>query len=176
VLSALGLAAAERRRDSARSVLLRGAELTDQALAELAGDADVVTWDVRYRGQSHELALLGVAPRAAALRVAFASAHRERYGYADDDAEIELVTVRAAHVEPGPDVAWETDAEHVDVVGPDVVALPEATLVVPDGWRGGSDATGTVILERAEALAPGARRPGGDSSPAPPRASGGPTA
>jgi N-methylhydantoinase A/oxoprolinase/acetone carboxylase beta subunit len=148
VLSALGLAAAERRRDSAHSVLLRGAELTDDALASLAGDADEVTWDARYAGQSHELALRDVPPRADALRAAFADAHRERYGYADDDAEVELVTVRTARVEPGPDVAWETEADRVDVVGPDVVVLPEATLVVPDGWRGSSDATGTVILER----------------------------
>jgi N-methylhydantoinase A/oxoprolinase/acetone carboxylase beta subunit len=148
VLSALGLAAAERRRDSARSVLLRGAELTDDALAALAGDADEVTWDARYAGQSHELALRDVEPRAVALRAAFADAHRERYGYADDDADVELVTVRTARVDAGPDVAWETDTDRVDVVGPDVVALPEATLVVPAGWRGGSDATGTVILER----------------------------
>jgi N-methylhydantoinase A len=29
------------------------------------------------------------------------------------------------------------------------VFLPEATLVVPDGWRGATDATGTLILEKA---------------------------
>jgi N-methylhydantoinase A/oxoprolinase/acetone carboxylase beta subunit len=150
VLSALGLAAAERRRDTARSVLLRGDALTGAALAELAADADEVTWDARYAGQSHELSLRDVAPDAAALREAFASAHEERYGYRDDDAEVELVTVRTARVEAGPEVAWETgeqgDAD--DIVGPAVVALPEATLVVPEGWRGRTDATGTVVLQR----------------------------
>ncbi|HWH94608.1 MAG TPA: hydantoinase/oxoprolinase family protein [Baekduia sp.] len=150
VLSALGLAAAERRRDVAHSVLLRGRELTDEALASLAGDADEVTWDARYTGQSHELALRDVPPRADALREAFAAAHEERYGYRDDAAEVELVTVRTARVEAGPEVRWEAeDGAPDDVVGPAVVHLPEATLVVADGWRGATDATGTVILERA---------------------------
>ncbi|HMJ35332.1 MAG TPA: hydantoinase/oxoprolinase family protein [Baekduia sp.] len=148
VLSALGLAAADRRRDEARSVLLRGSELTDSALARLAGDADEVTWDARYAGQSHELALRGVEPSAAAVREAFAAAHEERYGYRDDEADVELVTVRTARIEPGPEVRWEHDGAVQDVAGPAVLALPEATLVVPAGWSGRTDATGTVILER----------------------------
>jgi N-methylhydantoinase A/oxoprolinase/acetone carboxylase beta subunit/N-methylhydantoinase B/oxoprolinase/acetone carboxylase alpha subunit len=161
VLSALGLAAAERRRDEAHSVLLRGEALTDEALRALARDADEVTWDARYAGQSHELSLRDVAPHAAALREAFAAAHEERYGYRDDSAEIELVTVRTARVEPGTEVAWETEQPKDDeIVGPRVVALPEATLVVPEGWHGQTDATGTVVLERmAEAL------PDGDAAP-----------
>jgi N-methylhydantoinase A/oxoprolinase/acetone carboxylase beta subunit len=150
VLSALGLAAADRRRDIARSVLLRGDDLTDDALAELAAGADEVTWDARYAGQSHELALRDAAPRAEAVREAFATAHEERYGYRDDGAEVELVTVRTAQVEAGPEVRWERDDPAGDDVleGPTVVALPEATLVVPAGWRGRADATGTVVLER----------------------------
>jgi N-methylhydantoinase A/oxoprolinase/acetone carboxylase beta subunit len=150
VLSALGLAAAERRRDDARSVLLRGDALTDDALVQLAGDADEVTWDARYAGQSHELALRDVPPQARALRDAFAAAHEERYGYRDAEADVELVTVRTARIEPGPEVRWEAgDAgDPAPIAGPAVVALPEATLVVPDGWRGTTDATGTVILSR----------------------------
>jgi N-methylhydantoinase A/oxoprolinase/acetone carboxylase beta subunit len=173
VLSALGLAAAERRRDRAHSVLLRGEALTDAALNELAGDADEVTWDARYAGQSHELSLRDVAPRADALREAFAAAHEERYGYRDDSAEIELVTVRTARVEPGSEVGWEIEQPNDDeIVGPTVVALPEATLVVPEGWRGQTDRTGTVVLERAEELAHRARsrtRPPGNSPEAPSR-------
>jgi N-methylhydantoinase A/oxoprolinase/acetone carboxylase beta subunit len=148
VLSALGLAAAERRRDRASSVLLRGDALTDDALRALAAGADEVVWDARYAGQSHELALRDVPPRAAALRAALAAAHRERYGYADDEADVELVTVRTARVEPGPEVSWEGEAGAA-FAGPTVVALPESTLVVPAGWRGATDATGTVVLERA---------------------------
>jgi N-methylhydantoinase A len=148
VLSALGLAAAERRRDRAESVLLRGDALTDEGLRELAGDADEVTWDVRYVGQSHELSLRDVEPRASVLRRALADAHRERYGYADEDAEVELVTVRTARVQPGPTVAWEGEASS-SFSGPARVDLPESTLVVPEGWSGATDATGTVILRRA---------------------------
>jgi len=150
VLSALGLAAAERRHDDARSVLLRGDALTDDALGRLAGDADEVTWDARYAGQSHELPLRDVPPRAGALRDAFAAAHEERYGYRDAEADVELVTVRTAQIEPGPHVRWEAadDDDAQPIAGPAVVALPEATLVVPDGWRGSTDATGTVILSR----------------------------
>ncbi|HEU4974547.1 MAG TPA: hydantoinase/oxoprolinase family protein [Baekduia sp.] len=148
VLSALGLAAADRRRDTAHSVLLRGEELTDAALEALAAGADEVTWDARYAGQSHELALRDVPPHASALREAFAAAHEERYGYRDDAAEVELVTVRRAHVDAGPEVRWETPAGDGAIAGPALVHLPEATLVVPQGWRGRTDATGTVILER----------------------------
>jgi N-methylhydantoinase A/oxoprolinase/acetone carboxylase beta subunit len=150
VLSALGLAAAEQRRDEAQSVLLRGEALTDEALRALAGDADEVTWDARYTGQSHELSLRDVAPDAAALREAFAATHEERYGYRDDGAEVELVTVRTARVEPGPAITWESDQPKDDeLIGPTVVALPEATLIVPEGWHGQTDATGTVVLERS---------------------------
>jgi N-methylhydantoinase A/oxoprolinase/acetone carboxylase beta subunit len=148
VLSALGLAAADRRRDQAQSVLLRGDALTDHALAGLAGGADEVTWDARYAGQSHELALRDVEPSAGALREAFAAAHEERYGYRDDRADVELVTVRTAQIEPGPEVRWEHDGDREDICGPTVLALPEATLVVPEGWRGHTDVTGTTILER----------------------------
>jgi N-methylhydantoinase A len=47
-------------------------------------------------------------------------------------------------------VRWETKTDQDDVVGPDVLHLPEATLVVPAGWRGRTDATGTVILRRED--------------------------
>ncbi len=69
VLSALGLAAADRRVHRQRSVLLSGASLDDAALeaarAALLADAQAIlgtraarvetAYDVRYRGQSHEL-------------------------------------------------------------------------------------------------------------------------
>lgn len=146
VLSALGLAAADRRRDRVRSVLLRGAALTDAALAELAAGADDVTWEVRYVGQSHELPLRGVPPRAAELRAALHAIHEERYGYRDADADVELVTVRTAQVEPGPEVRWEAEPGHEPKPGPTVIALDETTIFVPDGWRARTDATGTVVV------------------------------
>jgi N-methylhydantoinase A len=117
MLSALGLAVTERRRDRARSVLLSPGELTDErlaaeveALAEEAGrglapDALIeVVCELRYEGQSFELEI-DAEPGAGAekLRRDFAAAHSARYGYADPDAGIELVGLRVAAIEPEPD-------------------------------------------------------------------------
>jgi N-methylhydantoinase A/oxoprolinase/acetone carboxylase beta subunit len=142
VLSALGLAAADRRRDHARTVFLHGDGLTADALAVEDGDA---AYDVRYRGQSFELTVRDVEADPDAVREAFEAVHEERYGYKDPEGEIEVVTIRERHSEPGPDVAFEGD-EGEDVAGPTVVRLPEATLVVPEGWRGTTDRTGTIVL------------------------------
>jgi N-methylhydantoinase A len=145
VLSALGLAAADRRRDHARTVFLHGDDLTADALAVQDGEA---AYDVRYRGQSFELTVRDVEADPAAVREAFEAIHEERYGYKDPEGEIEVVTIRERHSEPGPDVEFEGD-EAEDVEGPTVVRLPEATLVVPEGWSGTTDRTGTIVLERA---------------------------
>jgi N-methylhydantoinase A len=115
VLSALGLCASERRRDTARTVMLSGEELTAESLAaeveELAGAAGAglkgataeVEFGMRYRGQAFELAIPGPErPDPAALAEQFAVAHEERYGYRDPEAEVELVDVRVAMVVPGP--------------------------------------------------------------------------
>ncbi|MEA2288636.1 MAG: N-methylhydantoinase [Solirubrobacteraceae bacterium] len=144
VLSALGLAAADRRRDRARTVFLRGDGLTAEALAVEDGSA---AYDVRYRGQSFELTVRDVEPDPAALREAFEAIHEERYGYRDPEGEIEVVTIRERHSEPGPDVRFEAPGAE-DITGPTVVRLPEATLVVPEGWTGTTDHTGTIVLER----------------------------
>jgi N-methylhydantoinase A/oxoprolinase/acetone carboxylase beta subunit len=147
VLSALGLAAADRRRDRARTVLLHGDALTAQALSAGAG---AIAYDVRYRGQSHELTVRGTAPEPAAVREAFEAAHEERYGHRDPGGDIEVVTIRVSEVEPGPPVEFEApSAGRGRIEGPALVALPEATLVVPEGWSGAADATGTIVLERA---------------------------
>ena len=34
------------------------------------------------------------------------------------------------------------------ISGPAVVELPESTLLVPEGWAGGVDGTGTIRIER----------------------------
>ena len=144
VLSALGLAAADRRRDHARTVFLHGDGLTADALAVEDGDA---AYDVRYRGQSFELTVRDVDADPQAVRDAFEAIHEDRYGYKDPEGEIEVVTIRERHSEPGPEVEFAGD-EAEDVEGPTVVALPEATLVVPEGWRGSTDETGTIVLTR----------------------------
>jgi N-methylhydantoinase A len=115
VLSALGLIAAGRRRDSARTLLLSGDEISAERLAaevaDLAGRAGAglegaeleVLYDLRYSGQSFELPIPGPPdPDPADLAEAFAREHEVRYGYRDPDAELELVGVRVAAVVPGP--------------------------------------------------------------------------
>jgi N-methylhydantoinase A len=146
VLSALGLAAADRRRDRARTVFLHGDDLTAGALAVEDGEA---AYDVRYRGQSFELTIdADERPDPAAVREAFEALHEERYGYRDPDGEVELVTVRVTGRLPAQPLRFGGEAgERVE--GPAVVRLPEATLVVPDGWHGATDDTGTLILERS---------------------------
>jgi N-methylhydantoinase A len=186
VLSAVGLIAAERRRDLVESVLLAGDDLTRDAVAEVVGklaergreelsapDAGVrAAYDLRYAGQAFELTVPGdERPDPDDLREAFDAAHEERYGYADPDAELELVTVRVAAVlEPaelpaGEDADAEErgsreavfDGERVDtkvvrgvpaeLEGPAIVELPESTVVVPPGWTVTASGGG-VSMER----------------------------
>lgn len=119
VLSALGLATAERRRDAVASVLLSGDALTDGALrrtvAQLAArardalgepEAELrVTYELRYRGQSFELDLEAPPETTVGeLRALLDEAHQARYGWHDPQAEPELVTVRVAAVGEAPAV------------------------------------------------------------------------
>jgi N-methylhydantoinase A len=191
VLSALGLALSERRRDVVQSVLLAGDGFTGEAVAEAVGrlgtqarrelgegagaraSAELrATYDLRYAGQAFELSVDGpLQPDPAWLREAFDRAHAERYGYADQDAELELVTVRVAAAVPGAELPEAEAAEPArrgtrparfdgelldtavlgpgaaEVDGPAIFELPGATLVVPPGWRARSDADG-VVMER----------------------------
>jgi len=227
VLSALGLAAADRRATEQRTVLLAGDALTDAALQEArmelaetatatlrgAGAATArggepaphgataaarsyhqaagaigapgggqevglaVVYDVRYRGQAHELTVRDLAqPTVGELRAAFEELHDERYGYHDDEAPIEIVTIRATASEPGPEIDLAAGdgagsersrrqvvfgGEHHDaeivrgevapgerVAGPAVCELPEATLAIPPGWSAAVDDDGTIVMKR----------------------------
>jgi len=209
VLCALGLAAAPPRCDAARTVMLAGASLTRErvativatllgtASAELRGPIERARarYELRYRGQSFELPVdeeLPVPPAApgqgpsaagadpAALTDRFHAAHELRYGYRDEQAEVELVTMRVSVWGPRPALSphaasghAEAAAGRVEVVidgdrapaallrgeprpgqalrGPAVVALPEATLLIRPGWSGSVDAHGTIALAREQA-------------------------
>jgi N-methylhydantoinase A len=178
VLSALGLAAAERRRDASRSLLrplsdpgdLRGAA---RDLIETRDGEQLRTGaDLRYVGQSFELLIPFEDP--AELAEAFHAEHERRYGHADPDRPVQLVTLRAAAVQPGAQVqlaaAGEVsrsrrtirwDGEDVEaevltgtglptgerVAGPAVVEFPETTCLVPPGWSGAADEQGVLTLE-----------------------------
>jgi N-methylhydantoinase A len=132
VLSALGLAVADERRDSVRSYVcpLEGAgELPNEGEAEL-----------RYRGQSFELAV----PLQDDLAEAFHDAHEARYGYADRERPIELVAVRTADVRPGPALVLPR-SEPSKTTGPSVLELDGATCWLPPGWVGVRDGTSSTL-------------------------------
>jgi N-methylhydantoinase A len=116
VLSALGLCASERRRDTARTVMLGEGEISAERVAAavaalveetgagLDGEARAqVTYKMRYAGQAFELPVPGpVDPVPAELIEAFEDLHRERYGHVDPDGEVVLVDIDLAMVVPGP--------------------------------------------------------------------------
>jgi N-methylhydantoinase A len=116
VLSALGLCASERRRDTARTVMLSGEDLTAERVAAevaamveetgagLEGEAEPqVTYKLRYAGQAFELPVPGpVDPDPAELVAGFERAHEERYGHRDPEGEVVLVDIDLAMVVPGP--------------------------------------------------------------------------
>jgi N-methylhydantoinase A/oxoprolinase/acetone carboxylase beta subunit len=138
VLSALGLAAADRREDEVRTVLRPVGDPIDVPEGELA-------YDLRYAGQAHELTVRGGGD----LREAFEALHEERYGYRDPDGEVEVVTVRATRREPGPEITLGDDTEREPLEGELSVGLDGATVWIPDGWAGRFDSDGTLRLERA---------------------------
>jgi N-methylhydantoinase A len=114
VLSALGLCASDRRRDTTRTVMLSGTELTAERIAAEVGEliaglgegmgaaeAEVV-YEMRYAGQAFELPVPGgVRPDPDDLAKRFATAHEERYGHRDPEGEVVLVHIGLAMVSPG---------------------------------------------------------------------------
>ncbi|MDQ3992416.1 MAG: hypothetical protein M3229_02030, partial [Actinomycetota bacterium] len=135
VLSALGLAAGDERRETVRSYVVPLAEA-----GQLPADGEA---DLRYRGQAFELTV----PLQPDLAGAFHRTHEQRYGYADAGREIELVAVRTAEVRAGPPLSL-APAKARGVSGPAVVELEGATCWVPAGWAGETDGQGTLRLER----------------------------
>ena len=136
VLSALGLAGGEERRDTVHSYLV---PLEEAGELPAEGEADL-----RYAGQSFELTV----PLQAGLAQAFHQAHEERYGYADRERAIELVAVRTAEVRPAPEIELR-GGETRRVTGPALIQLDGSTGWVPGGWVGKSDQHGTWILTRS---------------------------
>jgi N-methylhydantoinase A len=115
VLSALGLCASDRRRDTTRTVMLSGAELSAARIAaevdelaaridgETAGSETEVVYEMRYAGQAFELPVPGTT-RADPDELAegFEQAHEQRYGHRDPEGEVVLVNIRLALVAPVP--------------------------------------------------------------------------
>jgi N-methylhydantoinase A len=116
VLSALGLCASDRRRDTTRTVMLEGAELSAariaaevrELIARLAAedlpDAEPeVVYEMRYAGQAFELPVPGPPdPDPDDLVEGFERAHEDLYGHRDPDGTVVLVHIGVGMVSPGP--------------------------------------------------------------------------
>jgi N-methylhydantoinase A len=168
VLSALGLCASERRRDTARTVLLSGGELTAERIADeieamvaeasagLDDEAEArVVYQLRYAGQAFELPVPGPDdPDPAELIEGFERAHEERYGHRDPQGEVVLVDIELALVVPGPTprptaaqaVAPERSSRGVYFDGEWI-----ETPVLRGEPAAGSEAEGPVVFELPEA-------------------------
>jgi N-methylhydantoinase A len=134
-------------------------------------------YELRYQGQAFELPVSApIAPDPAQLRSDFEALHEQRYGYSGPEQTLELVTIRVTATVPGIDVTLaaggaadlgrarrqavlggervELEVLHgspppgTEIEGPCVVELPESTLLVPAGWGGEVDATGTIRVTR----------------------------
>jgi N-methylhydantoinase A len=132
VLSALGLAAGDERRDRVVSHVRPLVEVDD---LPAEGEADL-----RYRGQSFELTV----PLGGDLAERFHRAHEERYGYADRERQVELVAVRTADVVRGPELELP-GGEPQRLSGPALLELDGSTLWIPPGWEGARDGPTWVV-------------------------------
>jgi N-methylhydantoinase A len=158
-----------------------------------------VRYELRYAGQSFELTVDGEidlrdglevvllsdappnSPRVplcpTRVRQAFEEAHEQRYGYRDEEADVELVNMRVSALGARPELVLSSangeppmrastqvvfDGEQLEtelwrgelpagarVRGPALCAMPESTLLVPPGWSGQVNGHGTVVLEHA---------------------------
>ena len=136
------------------------------------------------RGQAFELPVPGPArARPGRAGRALRAAHEERYGHRDPEGEVVLVDIRLALVVPGPAAAparrpagrararaprrsastasgsrrrscAASPPAGTEAEGPVVFELPEATLVLPPGWRAEVDERGTIVARSARADEP----------------------
>ena len=151
VLSAVGLLCAPVQRDLVRSWPTPSehdgledamVELAIAASGAVGGGATVeVSFDCRYAGQSHELTVPAVED--------FAAEHARRNGYARPGAVVEVVAIRASATRSAPiEVTDLPPVTRSPLAGPMVVAEPDCTVWVPDGWRAEVGAGGAWILTR----------------------------
>jgi N-methylhydantoinase A/oxoprolinase/acetone carboxylase beta subunit len=166
VFSAVGLLCSPRQEEVVRSWPdPTRRDGIDAALAVLAADvsarvgggpanadatAVAALLDCRYRGQSHELTVAHAAAHPA--WVAFHDEHELRNGFARRDAAVEVVALRARASSAPPlavDALPPPEPPRATVRGPAVVAEPDCTVWVPEGWTARPAPTGAWVITRA---------------------------
>jgi N-methylhydantoinase A len=152
VLSAVGLVCSPRQRELVRSwpePLERAGlaaaldRVADEAVALVGGhDVEVERLvDCRYAGQSHELTVAGPDE--------FPAEHERRNGFARPGAPVEVVALRVRARRPAPLAPADLPpVARSEVLGPEVVAEPDCTVWVPDGWRAELGPLGAWVLTR----------------------------
>jgi N-methylhydantoinase A len=165
VLSALGLAISDLRRDYVRPYLTPLEGLDESEFEERFGDMENTAAedlespeytrraDLRYRGQSFELTVEADAPGK--LEERFHASHEQRYGYRMEDEPVELVNLRLVATVP---------VEKPELDEPSAGGEPEAERREANfdgGWREvpvfdrermgeGSEVAGPAIVEFKE--------------------------
>jgi N-methylhydantoinase A/oxoprolinase/acetone carboxylase beta subunit len=150
VFSALGILCAPEQRElvsswptpSSRAGLDDARAALAARTAALLPGGDVDQWlDCRYAGQSHELLVADVDE--------FPAVHAQRNGYARPGVDIEVVALRARVSRAAPLAVTDLpEPVRAPVRGPTVVAEPDCTLWVPDGWAASPGPAGAWVLER----------------------------
>jgi N-methylhydantoinase A/oxoprolinase/acetone carboxylase beta subunit len=150
VFSALGILCAPEQRElveswptpSSRAGLDQARAALGARVAALVPRGEVQQWlDCRYVGQSHELTVSEIDD--------FAAVHAQRNGYARPGVDIEVVALRARVSRAAPLSVTDLPApDRASVRGPAVVAEPDCTLWVPDGWAATPGPAGAWIVER----------------------------
>ncbi|HRW39883.1 MAG TPA: hydantoinase/oxoprolinase family protein, partial [Aquihabitans sp.] len=152
VLSAVGCLGAPRQHDVVASwpggSALDGldgavAALAARAAAAVPGAAVETSLECRYAGQSHEIRVPSVD--------AFPAAHEQRNGYARPGAPIEVVALRATARTPSPvEIGSLPAPERSTARGPAVVAEPDCTIWIPEGWTAEPHPSGALVLTRID--------------------------
>ena len=172
VLSALGLAISDLRRDYVRPYLadLSGVEATDleetfedmesAAAGDLEGAEYTRRADLRYRGQSFEITVEAEEyPDVGRLGERFHAAHEQRYGYRMDGEPVDLVNLRLIAAVPVDKPTLEEPAKEEGMEGEAEAGRREANFggewvempVLDRGRMGaGSEVEGPAIVEFKE--------------------------
>jgi N-methylhydantoinase A/oxoprolinase/acetone carboxylase beta subunit len=147
VCSAAGLLCAPKAREVVQSF---AGDALSKALAAVerearslvgAGAAVETAVDCRYVGQSHELTV--PTPDD------FPAEHERRNGHVRPGAPVEVIAVRArASIAAPLRIGDLPDVERRRVVGPAVVAEPDCTVWIPEGWHAEPRELGAWIVQR----------------------------